>query len=64
MKFCRGISQTKGRDKPFIGLIACSKCSLVFISFGNPDKGVSMSEVEVIMNSGFQQSIQKISKKG
>ena len=36
----------------------------MFVSFSDPDKVVSVSEVKVSVNAGFLRSIQKISKKG
>ena len=36
----------------------------MFISFSDPDKVVSMSEIKVSVNAGFLQGIQKVSKKG
>jgi len=64
LKCCRGISQTKGHDQPFVRPIVCPKCSLVSVSFGDPDQVVSMSEVKVSIKLSFLWSIQKISEKG
>ena len=60
MESGRCIRKTKWHNKPFKRTIASSESSLPFVTFGNADKMISVSEIKGSIDTSFASCIEEV----
>ena len=56
----RSVSKSEWHDEPFKGAITCLECSLPFVTIGDSDEVVGVSEVNSGVDVGFAGSGEKV----